>query len=123
MIVHIDDVSIPGGDTTIPMYRRVVYDRDLGSLRLATATDRSDGTLSREFVPEFNTDALVIPWHNGGTRMMIADGPIPAFGHYKNSADGKITLSDAASAKGRLMRDAATEDGAPVECSPYSNAD
>ena len=123
MIVHVDQISFPGGPTELPMYRRVKLDSESKILVLAGAEDRSEGTLARKFMPEFNSEALVVPWHNGGTRMMIADGPIPSFGYCKNSNDGKITFSDEANAKGRLMSDAAIQAGDAVECSPYSNAD
>ena len=123
MIVHLDDLSFPGGWVELGKYKRVVFDHDIESVRLASSNERSDGTLARQFVPELNSDALVVPWHNGGTRMMVADGPIRAFGYYQNSDEGKITACDEGNAKGRLMRDAATADGDAVECSPYSNAD
>ena len=54
---------------------------------------------------------------------MVASGAIPAYGYYANDADGKIVAADAATAKGRLHRQAATADGDIVEVSPFSNAD
>ena len=123
MIVHIDHIALPGGPSELPKYSRVKFDAGLGHLRLATELERSDGTLARQFVPSLNSDGLVIPWHNGGTRMMRADGAIVGFGYYKNADNGKITAADESNAKGRLMADASVKDGDEIECSPYSNAD